>query len=63
MPKIDLSETEIETLIYALSVATADLKESAADPAQTSEDKATWAEYITEIEEVSNKLNVLAEAA
>lgn len=63
MPKIDLNENEIETLIYALGVAAADLKESVADPAQASDDKQTWTEYITEIEEVSAKLNTVAEAA
>lgn len=63
MPMIELSESEVETLIYALGVAKADLKESIEDTSQTSEDKQEWIEYVAEIEEVSGKLTVLSEAA
>lgn len=63
MPMIELSESEVETLIYALGVAKADLKESIADPTQTADDKQEWTEYVAEIEEVSSKLTVLSEAA
>ncbi|MGE5266789.1 MAG: hypothetical protein ACM3L9_05410 [Deltaproteobacteria bacterium] len=63
MPMIELSESEVETLIYALGVAKADLKESIADPSQTADDKQEWTEYVAEIEEVSSKLTVLSEAA
>ncbi len=63
MPMIDLSESEIETLIYALNLAAADLRESVADPEQTAEDKETWTEYISEIEEVNAKLAEFSEAA
>jgi hypothetical protein len=56
MPKLDVSEVDVETLIYALSLATADLKESIADASQTAEDRAAWVEYLKEIEEVSLKL-------
>jgi len=60
---IELSDSEVETLIYALGVAKADLKESVADPSQSAEDKQEWTEYIAEIEEVSVKLAALSEAA
>jgi hypothetical protein len=63
MPMIELSDTEVETLIYALGVAKADLAESIADASQSAEDKQEWADYIAEIEEVSGKLTVLSEAA
>lgn len=63
MPMIELSDSEVETLIYALGVAKADLKESVADPSQSAEDKQEWTEYIAEIEEVSVKLAALSEAA
>lgn len=63
MPMIELSDSEVETLIYALGVAKADLKESVADPSQSAEDKQEWADYIAEIEDVSGKLTVLSEAA
>jgi hypothetical protein len=63
MPMIELSESEVETLIYALGVAKADLSESIADPNQTPEDRQEWTEYVAEIEEVSSKLTVLSEAA
>jgi hypothetical protein len=56
MPKIEFNDIEVETLIYALGVATADLKESIADPAQSAEDKVAWTEYLAEIEDVSLKL-------
>ncbi len=56
MPKIELTDIDIETLIYALGVATADLKESIADAAQSAEDKQEWTDYLAEIEEVSLKL-------
>lgn len=56
MPMIELSETEIETLVYALGIASEDLAESIADPAQSDEDKAAWTEYIAEIADVNNKL-------
>ncbi|MDX2307038.1 MAG: hypothetical protein NW216_02240 [Hyphomicrobium sp.] len=59
MPMIELTDTEIETLIYALGIATDDLEESIADPAQTAEDKAAWAEYIGEINQVNTKLTAL----
>jgi hypothetical protein len=60
---IELSESEVETLIYALGVAKADLKESIGDATQTAEDRQEWTEYVAEIEEVSVKLTVLSEAA
>jgi hypothetical protein len=63
MPMIELSESEVETLIYALGVAKADLKESISDPSQTADDRQEWTEYVAEIEEVSSKLTVLSEAA
>lgn len=63
MPVIDLNEIDIETLIYALNVAKADLKESLSDPTQSSDDKSEWEEYITEIEQVSAKINVGRKAA
>lgn len=63
MPMIELSETEVETLIYALGVAKADLKESVADPSQSAEDRQEWTEYLAEIEEVNVKLTGLSEAA
>lgn len=63
MPMIELSESEVETLIYALGVAKADLKESIADASQTAEDKQEWAEYLAEIDEVNSKLTVISEAA
>ena len=63
MPMIELSASEVETLIYALGVAKADLKESIADPSQTADDRQEWTEYVSEIEEVSSKLTVLSEAA
>jgi len=63
MPMIELSETEVETLIYALGVAKADLKESVADPSQSAEDKQEWTEYLAEIEEVNVKLTGLSEPA
>ncbi|MFM7083509.1 MAG: hypothetical protein ACKOW3_00685 [Hyphomicrobium sp.] len=63
MPVIDLNEIDIETLIYALNVAKSDLKESLADPTQTTDDKSEWEEYITEIEQVSAKINVARKAA
>ncbi len=63
MPKIELSEIDVETLIYALGVATADLKESLADPTQSAEDKQEWTTYVAEIEEVSLKLTSMAAAA
>lgn len=63
MPMIELSDCEVETLIYALGVAKADLKESIADATQTAEDKQEWTEYVAEIEEVSGKLTLLSEAA
>ena len=62
MPMIDLDESEIETIIYALGIALADLKESVADPNQTAEDREEWSEYIVEIEEVHAKLTELSEA-
>jgi len=49
MPMIELSDSEVETLIYALGVAAADLKESIADATQTAEDKQEWTEYVAEI--------------
>lgn len=63
MPMIELSEDEIETLIYALGIASEDLKESIADPAQSDEDKAAWTDYVAEIAEVNTKLTGLSEAA
>ncbi len=63
MAQIDFTEDEIETLIYALNLATADLRESIADPSQSEEDKEEWAEYIAEIEEVNAKLTTMSEAA
>lgn len=63
MAQIDLTEDEIETLIYALNLATADLRESIADASQSAEDKEEWAEYIAEIEEVNAKLTTMSEAA
>jgi len=63
MPMIELTDSEVETLIYALGVAQADLKESIEDASQTAEDKQEWIEYVAEIEEVSAKLTVLSEAA
>jgi hypothetical protein len=63
MAQIDLTEDEIETLIYALNLAAADLRESIADPQQSDEDKQEWSDYIAEIEEVSAKLAPLSEAA
>lgn len=57
MPLIDLNEIDMETLIYALNVAKSDLKESLADPSQSSEDKSEWEEYISEIDQVSAKIN------
>jgi hypothetical protein len=63
MPMIDLNETEIETLIYALGLAAADLKESVSDPSQAADDKQAWSEYITEIEQVNTKLHTLSHAA
>lgn len=63
MPMIDLDEDEIETLIYALGVALADLKESVADPSQTEEDREEWSDYIVEMEEVHAKLTAMTEAA
>ena len=63
MPMIELSESEVETLIYALGVAKADLTESIEDANQTAEDKQEWLEYVAEIDEVSSKLTVLSEAA
>jgi hypothetical protein len=62
MPMTDLDESEIETIIYALGIALADLKESVADPNQTAEDREEWSEYIVEIEEVHAKLTELSEA-
>ena len=62
MPMTDLGESEIETIIYALGIALADLKESVADPNQTAEDREEWSEYIVEIEEVHAKLTELSEA-
>jgi len=53
---IELSETEIETLVYALGIASEDLQESIADPAQSDEDKAAWTEYVAEIADVNSKL-------
>jgi hypothetical protein len=41
---IELSESEVETLIYALGVAKADLKECIADPSQTADDRQEWTE-------------------
>lgn len=63
MPVIDLNEIDIETILYALNIAKADLKESLADPNQSSEDKLEWQEYITEIDDVTAKMNGVKKVA
>lgn len=63
MPLIDLNEIDIETILYSLNIAKSDLKESLADPNQSSEDKSEWQEYITEIDDVTSKINGVRKVA
>jgi hypothetical protein len=63
MPKIDLTATEFETVLYALGVAEADLIESANDPTQSEEDRKEWVASLAETRAVLAKLEPLAEDA
>lgn len=61
MPKLDLTDTEFETILYALGVAEADLAESTADASQSEEDRAEWTTSLEEIRTLVAKLDELAE--
>lgn len=63
MPLIELNEIDIETILYALHIAKSDLNESISDPKQSSEDKMEWQEYITEIDDVTAKINGVKKVA
>lgn len=63
MPKIELTSTEFETVMYALGVAEADLVESVADPAQSDADRQDWVLALAETRAVLAKLEPFTELA
>lgn len=63
MPKIDLTATEFETMLYALGVAEADLVESVACTQQSEEDRKEWTQSLEETRALLAKLEALVEEA
>lgn len=62
MLKLDLTPTELETLLYALGVAEADLAESIADGSQSAEDRAEWTSALEETRALQTKIEPMADA-
>lgn len=62
MLKLDLTSAELETLLYALGVAEADLVESIADGSQSAEDRAEWSSSLDETRALLAKLEPMAES-
>jgi hypothetical protein len=62
MLKLELTPTELETLLYALGVAEADLAESIADGAQSAEDRAEWTASLEETRALLAKVEPMSEA-
>lgn len=62
MLKLDLTHAELETLLYALGVAEADLAESVADGSQSAEDRAEWTSALEETRALLAKIEPMAES-
>jgi hypothetical protein len=60
MPKLDLTNAEFETMLYALGVAEADLAESVADASQSAEDRAEWTVALAETRALLAKCEPMA---